>query len=78
MINGRQIKAARALLNITQAELVEMSGISFITLKRLEGKKPSNPKSATLNKIETVFNKKGIEFKNNNEESGVMLKKPKF
>ena len=36
MITGEQLRAARAMLKMEQAELAELSGVSIDTIKRLE------------------------------------------
>jgi len=59
-----QIKAARDLLGITQAELCALAGIPLITLRRIEGK----PDHAGLVSEETVrhviqaLETKGVQF----------------
>ncbi len=37
MISASQMKAARALLNMDQVELAELSGVSIATIRRMEG-----------------------------------------
>lgn len=62
-ISGAQVKAARDLLKITQAELAEATGIAVRTVGRFEGDEgllePSN-----LDKILAELERRGIEFTN--------------
>ena len=60
-ISGAQVKAARDLLKITQAELAEASGVGERTVKRFEGD-DALPKTANLDKILSELERRGIEF----------------
>ena len=63
MITSGQIKAARALLGLTVAELAKTAGIGFTTMVRLEsadGIPAGNVK--TLTSVKTAIEKAGIEF----------------
>lgn len=63
MITSGQIKAARALLDLTVAELAKEAGIGFTTMVRLEsadGIPAGNVK--TLTAVKNVIEKAGIEF----------------
>lgn len=62
-ISGAQIKAARDLLRITQAELAEASGVGERTIKRFEGDE-ALPKPANLDSILGELARRGIEFTN--------------
>ena len=62
-ISGKQVAAARELLGITQVELAEATGLSFITIHNFEANK-SEPYRATLEKILTELERRGIEFTN--------------
>lgn len=72
-ITGRQIAAARELLDITQRELVEALGINGTTLARIESAKRRTRESQVLTLIVRELERRGIEFINGR---GVMLKKP--
>ncbi len=63
MITSGQIKAARALLNLTVAELAKESGIGFTTMVRLEAADgvPSGT-VRTLDSVQKTLEKAGIEF----------------
>ena len=63
LITSGQIKAARALLGWTVAELAKTAGIGFTTMVRLEsaeGIPAGNVK--TLTSVKTAIEKAGIEF----------------
>jgi transcriptional regulator with XRE-family HTH domain len=73
----RQVKAARALLGWSQAELAKRSGISEPTIKRLEATDSHDqiggrPETATA--IQSTLEAAGVEFTHGGE-SGVRLKK---
>ena len=63
MITSDQIRAARALLRWSGKDLAEKSGLGFSTLMRLEvlDGVPS-AQAKTLETIQSVFEKAGIEF----------------
>ena len=63
MITSGQIKAARALLGLTVAELSKKAGIGFTTMVRLEsaeGVPAGNVK--TLTSVKNAIENSGIEF----------------
>ena len=63
MITSSQIKAARALLGITVANLAELAGVGFTTIVRLEsadGVPKGNIK--TFESVKRAFENAGIEF----------------
>ena len=63
LITSGQIKAARALLGLTVAELAKTAGIGFTTMVRLEssdGIPAGNVK--TLTSVKTAIEKAGVEF----------------
>ena len=71
MISTRQIRAARALLGWTQADLAAKAGISLTTLNVIERDK-SNPLSSSMNAIEHALTGAGIVFLNS-DAPGVRL-----
>ncbi len=73
MITPEQIRGARAMLGLTQAELAERAGISKTGLNNIEGGS-SDPKASTLSAIQRVLEEAGVEF-TNGAEPGVKLKK---
>ena len=62
-VAGNQIAAARELLGITQAELARSAGVSDPTVVNFETGKNA-PHRATLDKIVTELERRGIEFTN--------------
>ncbi len=73
MITIGQIKAARAFLELTQAELAEKAGISLAALNKLE-RGIVEPHRATVQALQIALEKAGIEFTNDGSP-GVKLKK---
>lgn len=61
MITGAQIRAARAMLGWSQADLFEASGVSAITIYKIESK-TTHPLADTLDKIERAFAEAGVLF----------------
>ena len=62
-LTGEQIRAARALGRLEQAELARRSGLSLETIKRLERiRGPVDANSRTLTAISEAFRLIGIEF----------------
>lgn len=74
MIDGRQIRAARAMLGWSREELLDASGISMSALLRMEGNL-ADSRSSTLNKVVKALNLAGIEFITRDDGGiGVVLK----
>jgi transcriptional regulator with XRE-family HTH domain len=71
MISGVQIRAGRALLGWDQAKLAEVSGVSIITVKRLEaaGEQVIRAQFATAIKVKSAFERGGVLFLG--EENGL-------
>jgi len=63
LITSEQIKAARAMLKITTAQLSEISGVGVATIKRMEASSgvPSTH-TKTLQKVANALIDSGIEF----------------
>lgn len=61
MIDGRQIRAARAMLGWSRDDLLKASGISMSALLRMEGAL-ADSRSSTLNKVVKALSLAGIEF----------------
>ncbi|QWD37658.1 helix-turn-helix transcriptional regulator [Polynucleobacter paneuropaeus] len=63
MITSGQIRAARALIKWTGADLAKASGVAFSTLMRLEtGEGVPGAQAKTLDAITKAFESAGIEF----------------
>ena len=80
MISSGQIKAARALLSMSQRQLSELSGVSLPTIQRMEASKDTVRANVdTLVKVVDALENAGIELIGNNISStqggrGVRLK----
>jgi predicted transcriptional regulator len=77
MLSSDQIRGARAVLRLSQAELAEASSVSLETIKRLEGMDGElKVRLETLSKIKTALEKAGVEFiPENGGGAGVRLAK---
>ena len=74
MIDGRQVRAARAMLGWSREELLDASGISMSALLRMEGNM-ADSRSSTLNKVVKALTLAGIEFVTRDDGAiGVILK----
>ena len=76
MINGIQFKAARALLRMNQDTLSDLSGVSKATIQNIENdeEKCKAASMATLTRIQTALESKGIKFlfgKDKNDINGI-------
>ncbi|MFT4912168.1 MAG: transcriptional regulator with XRE-family HTH domain [Brevundimonas sp.] len=70
-LSGEQIRAARALIRIDQADLARRCGLSLETIKRLERiRGPVDANSRTLRALFEVFAAMGVAF-DNCEDGGV-------
>lgn len=75
VVTGEQLRGARAMARIEQAELARQAGVSVDTIKRLE--RTVGPISANVNtmaSIVTVLEAAGVEFTNGGQP-GVRLAK---
>jgi transcriptional regulator with XRE-family HTH domain len=76
MVNYFQLRAARALTGLSQAEVSEAAGISVPTLKRAEAEGPIKVSDQTIANIAKVLEKAGVEFiAENGGGAGVRMKK---
>jgi transcriptional regulator with XRE-family HTH domain len=62
MIDAGQIRAARALLDLSQAQLAESASVSVATVKRLEAATVARGAAESVWKIEAALERLGIEF----------------
>jgi predicted transcriptional regulator len=75
MITPQQIRGARAMLGLTQAELAERAGISKTGLNNIESG-GTDPKASTLRAIKAALEAAGVEFiSENGGGAGVRLSK---
>ena len=62
MIMAAQIRAARALLGLSQRELSVLAEIGLATVKRIEAAPDIRGAADTFWKIQTALEKAGVEF----------------
>jgi len=74
VINLEQIKAARAMLSLSQRQLAKKAGVSIATLNNIERGAQVDPKISTIRAIQQALESKGIVFTNQYEGMGVLLK----
>ena len=76
MIDAAQIRAARALLDVSQAQLSTLASVSPTTIKRLEAASEIRGAAETLWKLQTALENAGVEFipADENKGPGVRLK----
>ena len=79
MIDAAQIRAARALLNISQADLARIATVHVATIRRLETATGVRGAVESLWKIESALERLGVEFIPGDAKrgSGVRSHKPK-
>ncbi|MGJ0505235.1 MAG: helix-turn-helix domain-containing protein [Methylocystis sp.] len=76
MTTPAQIRAARALLGLSQPEIADMTGFSTMTIKRAEGTGQPPAPASTLAAIRTALENAGVIFQDENGEgAGVRLRK---
>jgi predicted transcriptional regulator len=64
MLNANQIRAARALLNWSQNELVEKTGLSLTTIRRMEDEKigPERSSAGNVSTVTKALEEAGVLF----------------
>ncbi len=65
-LTAAQIRAARALLNMSQAKLADLAGLSAMTVKRAEGSGKPKPSDEVYGEIRKTLELSGVEFLNSN------------
>ena len=73
MITGRQVRAARALLNWTQEMLAEKAVVALTALKRLESERGLPVHESTRDQVRRALEAAGIVFIESDRGRGVML-----
>jgi DNA-binding XRE family transcriptional regulator len=73
MITGRQVRAARALLNWTQEMLAEKAVVALTSLKRLESERGLPVHETTRDQVSRALEAAGIVFMESDRGRGVML-----
>lgn len=80
MLRANQIRAARALLNWSQGELVEKSGLSLTTIRRMEDDKigPERSSAGNVAAVTKIIEDAGVVFLNEGDQTpggpGVRIK----
>jgi transcriptional regulator with XRE-family HTH domain len=76
MSTPAQIRAARALMGLSQAEVAERAGISVPTIKRAEADRGIRVSADVMASIRRALEKAGVIFvEENGEGAGVRLRK---
>ena len=77
MITAAQIRAARAMLELTRHQLAKASGVSHSTIADFEKGRNASMLTETAGKLITAFGDAGIEFTDATKQygPGVRLKK---
>ena len=73
MITGRQVRAARALLNWTQEMLAEKALVALTTLKRLESERGLPVHESTRDQVQKALEANGVLFMDSDRGRGVIL-----
>lgn len=78
MIDEGQMRAARALLGLTQEDIAQRTGISVQTIKRMETLGPGRSSANNVAAVQGVLEAAGIQFiAENGGGAGLRLAKPK-
>nr|DAZ33156.1 MAG TPA: putative zinc finger/helix-turn-helix protein, YgiT family [Caudoviricetes sp.] len=56
LVDVEKIQKARLNMGLSQSDLAQQSGVSFLAVNRLEGKKTVNPRPQTIKRICDVLN----------------------
>ena len=76
LTNGRQLRAARALLGWDQARLAKAARVAIGTIRRMESFSGTiNSQTGTLYNVQVALERGGIEFLDD-ERPGVRLRNP--
>ncbi len=62
MIDAAQVRAARGLLNISQADLAKIASVHVATIRRLEAATGVRGAADTLWKMQQALEAAGVEF----------------
>jgi transcriptional regulator with XRE-family HTH domain len=75
MLSPSQCRAARGLLDWSQQQLADQSGVGIVTVRKLEGG-THEPRRATLRVVRQALETAGVEFiDENGGGAGVRLRK---
>lgn len=71
MLTGAQIRAGRALVDWTGADLAKAAGVSLQTIRRMEGEVGTGRSSvANVQAIQRALEEAGVEFLKADESAG--------
>ena len=70
MIDAAQIRAARALLKLSQTEVAKIASVHVATIRRLEASTGIRGAADTLWKIQQALEAAGVEFISQKGEKG--------
>jgi transcriptional regulator with XRE-family HTH domain len=73
MITGRQVRAARALLNWKQERLAEKALVALTALKRLESERGLSVHDSTRDQVQRALEGAGVVFIDSDRGRGVLL-----
>ena len=73
MITGRQVRAARALLNWKQETLAEKALVALTALKRLESERGLATHEGTRDNVRRALEAAGVLFLRTDQGRGVLL-----
>jgi transcriptional regulator with XRE-family HTH domain len=62
MIEGAQVRAARALIGWSQAKLAETANVPMSTVERFETKAPDRPAEEAIDKMRAALESAGVVF----------------
>ena len=74
LMEGRQIKAARAMLGMTQQDLCDEANISRATLNDLEND-TGDPRRSSATAVEEAFRARGVVFSHSTDTISVTVPK---
>lgn len=78
MTTSAQLRAARHLAGLSQADIAEVTGLSLPTIKRAESEREVSVSPDAIAAIRSALEKAGVIFvEENGEGPGVRLKKKK-
>ncbi len=72
MITADQIRAARSLLNVRQADLAKAAKVSLATLNNIE-RGVGDPRASTIERVQAALERSGLSFANDAVSEGVSL-----
>ncbi len=73
MLYAQQVRAARAMINMSQIELANITGLHYVTIQKIEKdeKRLRRVEAGTINKIKNALEERGIKFLNPTEQNSI-------